>query len=93
MRDRARAWKRGEVDLLQDNRTPPKFAPVSLGQPQSQTNTNNEPPALAQSPSRLFFHASLGWRRQNKGDMPRIIFVSGFHPSTRARDLAYEFER
>jgi len=25
--------------------------------------------------------------------MPRIIFVSGFHPSTRARDLAYEFER
>ena len=27
------------------------------------------------------------------GDMPRIIFVSGFHPSTRARDLAYEFER
>ncbi|EDR09378.1 uncharacterized protein LACBIDRAFT_318898 [Laccaria bicolor S238N-H82] len=25
--------------------------------------------------------------------MPRILFVSGFHPSTRARDLAFEFER
>lgn len=25
--------------------------------------------------------------------MPRILFVSGFHPSTRAKDLAYEFER
>ncbi|KIP06382.1 hypothetical protein PHLGIDRAFT_30495 [Phlebiopsis gigantea 11061_1 CR5-6] len=25
--------------------------------------------------------------------MPRILFVSGFHPTTRAKDLAYEFER
>ena len=25
--------------------------------------------------------------------MPRILFVSGFHPATRAKDLAYEFER
>ena len=25
--------------------------------------------------------------------MPRILFVSGFHPSARAKDLAYEFER
>ena len=25
--------------------------------------------------------------------MPRILFVSGFHPATRARDLAFEFER
>ncbi|KAI0052403.1 RNA-binding domain-containing protein [Auriscalpium vulgare] len=25
--------------------------------------------------------------------MPRILFVSGFHPATRARDLAHEFER
>ncbi|RXW14560.1 hypothetical protein EST38_g11294 [Candolleomyces aberdarensis] len=25
--------------------------------------------------------------------MARILFVSGFHPSTRAKDLAYEFER
>ncbi|KAL9710650.1 hypothetical protein Ac2012v2_006188 [Leucoagaricus gongylophorus] len=24
--------------------------------------------------------------------MPRILFVSGFHPQTRARDLAHEFE-
>jgi hypothetical protein len=28
-----------------------------------------------------------------KKNMPRILFVSGFHPSTRARDLAFEFER
>lgn len=26
-------------------------------------------------------------------NMPRILFVSGFHPNTRARDLAFEFER
>lgn len=26
-------------------------------------------------------------------NMPRILFVSGFHPATRARDLAFEFER
>jgi hypothetical protein len=26
-------------------------------------------------------------------DMPRILFVSGFHPSSLARDLAFEFER
>ena len=25
--------------------------------------------------------------------MPRILFVSGFHPTTRARDLAFEFEK
>lgn len=28
-----------------------------------------------------------------KENMPRILFVSGFHPATRARDLAFEFER
>jgi len=25
--------------------------------------------------------------------MPRILFVSGFHPQTRAKDLAHEFEQ
>jgi len=25
--------------------------------------------------------------------MARILFISGFHPATRARDLMYEFER
>jgi len=25
--------------------------------------------------------------------MPRILFVSGIHPATRARNLAFEFER